>query len=507
MDSQFFYFFVLVSFFLSMLVALKMGKNLMKKAPAPNLPPGPWKLPIIGHIHHLLTSTPHRKLSDLAKTHGSLMQLQLGEISAIVVSSPEYAREIFKTHDVKFASRPNIVALEMLTYGFKDIGFSPYGNYWRQLRKICTIELLTQSRINSFRPIREEELSNLIKRIDLQQGLPVNITELVLTTMISIISRAAFGDKCKAQEQFASLGNIGSIGGGFEIIELFPSAKWLQLIFNQRPKLKRLHRQLDQILENIVIQHKEAKLKEKEGQTEAEDLVDVLLKFQGGDDSDQDISLTNNNIKAILLDMFGAGGDTSALSVVWAMAELVRDPRVMKKAQDEVREIYNMKGAFDESCMHELKYVKSIVKETLRLHPPGALLLPRECREACEIDGYHIPMKTKLIVNAWAIGRDPRYWTEPERFYPERFIGSSIDYNGNNFEYIPFGAGKRICPGSKFGLMSLELALAMLLYHFDWKLPNGMKCEDLDMTEKFGVTVKRKDDLYLIPIAPPSSMA
>jgi len=203
----------------------------------------------------------------------------------------------------------------------------------------------------------------------------------------------------------------------------------------------------------------------------------------------------------------GAGGDTSASTIVWAMSELVRDQRVMKKAQDEVREIFNMKGNVEENCINELTYLKSVVKETLRLHPPGPLLLPRECGQACEIDGYHIPIKSKVIVNAWAIGRDPKYWTEPERFYPERFIGTSIDYKGTNFEYIPFGAGRRICPGSTFGLINVELALALMLYHFDWRLPNGMKGEDLDMTEQFGATVKRKDDLYLIPTGPLPSVA
>ena len=202
-------------------------------------------------------------------------------------------------------------------------------------------------------------------------------------------------------------------------------------------------------------------------------------------------------------DVFGAGGETSATTINWAMAEMIRDPRVMKKAQDEVREVFNIKGRVDEICVDELKYFKLVVKETLRLHPPAPLLLPRESREACEINGYHIPVKSKVIVNAWAIGRDPKYWSEAERFYPERFIDRSIDYRGNNLEYIPFGAGRRICPGTTFGLVSVELTLAFLLYHFHWKLPMGMKNEDLDMTEEFGVTVRRKDDLYLIPVTSP----
>jgi len=202
---------------------------------------------------------------------------------------------------------------------------------------------------------------------------------------------------------------------------------------------------------------------------------------------------------ATFQDIFGAGGETSASTIDWTMVELVKDPRIMKKAQDEVREVFKMKGRVDENCINELNYLKLVVKETLRLHPPAPLLLPRECSQSCDINGYHIPIKTKVLVNAWAIARDPNYWTEPERFYPERFIDSDIDYKGSSFEYIPFGAGRRICPGSTFGLTNIELVLAMLLYHFDWKLPSGITGEEMDMTEEFGLTVRRKDDLLLCP--------
>ncbi|TKY47005.1 flavonoid 6-hydroxylase [Spatholobus suberectus] len=201
----------------------------------------------------------------------------------------------------------------------------------------------------------------------------------------------------------------------------------------------------------------------------------------------------------ILKDIFGGGSDTSSATITWAMTEMMKNPRIMEKVQAEVREVFDKEGKPNGSGIENLKYLKSVVNETLRLHPPGPLLLPRECGQACEINGYYIPVKSKVIVNAWAIGRDPNLWTEAERFYPERFIQSSVDYKGNNFEFIPFGAGRRMCPGITFGLSNVEYALAMLMYHFDWKLPNEMKNEDLDMTEIFGITVIRKDDLYLIP--------
>ena len=182
------------------------------------------------------------------------------------------------------------------------------------------------------------------------------------------------------------------------------------------------------------------------------------------------------------------------------MSELVKNPTVMLKAQTEIRSIFHGKKHVDEESVHELKYLKSVIKETLRLHPPVPLLLPRECSERCQIKGYEIPEKSKVIVNIWAIGRDPNYWIEAEKFLPERFLDSLVDFKGSDFQFLPFGAGRRICPGITFGMANVEVTLANLLYHFDWKLPNGGKPEELDMTESFGLAVKRKNDLHLVPV-------
>ncbi|KAK7377238.1 hypothetical protein VNO80_02660 [Phaseolus coccineus] len=497
---------LLFSFLFSMIVALKLGRNLKKTESSLNIPPGPWKLPVIGNIHHVLSSTPHRKLRHLAKIYGPLMHLQLGEIFIIVVSSPEYAKEIMKTHDVIFASRPQLLAAEIASYGYTNIAFAPYGSYWKKVRKICTMELFSPKRINSFQPIREEELSNLVKMVaSHDEGSPINLTQAVLSSLYNIISRAALGKKrSKDRDEFMSILEEGVLAsGGFDIGELFPSAKWLQLVTGLRPLLEKVHGKVDRILEDIVNEHREARSKAKEGHESEEDLVDVLLKFYDGNESNQDIRLTLNNIKAVIMDIFAGGVEPVATTINWALAEMIRNPRVMKKAQVEVREVFSEKGRVDEICLNELKYLKSVVKETLRLHPPAVFVVPRECGETCEIDGYHIPVKSKVLINAWALGRDPKYWSEAERFYPERFIDSSIDYKGSNFEYIPFGAGRRTCPGISFGLLNVELTLAVLLFHFDWKLPNGMKTEDFDMTEKFGVTVGRKNEICLIPVTSP----
>ncbi|TKY59969.1 cytochrome P450 family 71 protein [Spatholobus suberectus] len=198
--------------------------------------------------------------------------------------------------------------------------------------------------------------------------------------------------------------------------------------------------------------------------------------------------------------MFVGGTAAPTAVTVWAMSELMKNPKVMEKTQIEVRKVFDIKGYVDETDLGKCQYLNSVIKETMRLHPPEALLVPRENSEACLINGYQIPAKSKVIINAWAIGRDSKYWNEAEKFVPERFLDNSFDFSGTNFEYIPFGAGRRICPGAAFSMRNMLLSLANLLYHFDWELPNGANHQELDMTESFGLTVKKANDLCLMPI-------
>ncbi|CAJ2640006.1 unnamed protein product [Trifolium pratense] len=494
--------FTLFTIFLFMIIAIQI-RNLYKKYD-PNtkrIPPAPWKLPIIGNILNLVTTNPPKKLRDLSKIYGPLMHLQLGEVFFVVVSSPEVAREVLKTHDTIFASRPHLLAAEIAGYNSTDIAFSPYGDYWRQLRKICAIELLSSRRIKSLWPVRENEIRSLLRNIASNEGSEFNLTQEVISMVYTFTSKAAFGKKYLEQEEFISVvKQLIKLIGGFYIGDFFPSAKWIQNVSGMRRKIEKVSRQIDTIVEHIINDHKEASSRRaKEGVAETEeDLIDCLLKFEDNG-SNMDFHLTTDNIKAIIVDVFTAGGETAATTINWAMAEMIKDPRVLKKAQAEVREGFNRRGVVDEAAIEEFKYLKAIIKETLRLHPSVPLLLPRESGQVCEINGYHIPVKSRVIVNAWAIGRDPKYWIDPDKFYPERFIDSSIDFKGNNFEYIPFGAGRRICPGINYGLANVEQTLALLLYHFDWRLPNGMKNEELELKDEFGATMSRKDDLYLIP--------
>lgn len=229
-----------------------------------------------------------------------------------------------------------------------------------------------------------------------------------------------------------------------------------------------------------------------------EDLMDVLLRLKNSENLQ--FPITDINIKGVIYDMFTAGTDTSSATAEWAMSEIMRNPRVLAKAQAEVREICKGKATVEEADIVKMKYLKLVIKETLRLHPPIPLL-PRASRENRKVNGYMIPDKAQVLVNAWAIMRDPTYWDEPETFKPERFEDKNMEYMGTQFEYIPFGTGRRSCPGMTFGLANIELPLAHLLFNFDWKLPNGMMPEELDMDEIAGITVTRKNNLCLVATA------
>ncbi|KAI9116421.1 hypothetical protein K1719_012588 [Acacia pycnantha] len=467
------------------------------KKPSKPLPPGPPKFPLIGNLHQLAGSLPHRRLRDLANKYGPLMYLQLGETSNVVVTSPEIVREITKSHDQIFANRSKILAGDVFAYNSTDLFFSPYGSYWRLLRKICTLELFSMKRVQSFRKIREEEVSEVVKFIDEHEGSTVNLSKLIPLLTNSIVARAAFGKKTKNVEQILSKVDYAvQVGSGLTICDLYPSFKFLKAISWTRYKLAKAHREVDRLLGNIIDDHKAKKEIGDDGKAH-EDLVDVLLRVQKQNINDE-VTLTLDNLKAVILNVFVAGTETAATTLEFAISELMSHPEAMKEAQAEVRRVYGSKGHVDESELDQLKYVEAVIRETLRLHPPAPLLVPRESSESCEINGYEISAKTKVMINAWAIGRDPNYWNEADKFKPERFLNNSIDYKGGNLEFIPFGFGRRICPGISFAAPVLKLILSNLLYHFDWKLPNGTK--ELDMAEAFGATVSRKYDLCVVPI-------
>ncbi|KAM1296295.1 hypothetical protein ACFX2I_023156 [Malus domestica] len=504
--------------FVSLLVCILVIFWKRSRAGGLKSPPGPWKLPIIGNLHQMVGRLPHHIFRDLAKKHGPIMHLKLGQLEAVIISSPKAAREVLKIHELAFAQRPIVLATEVLSFGQGGIISAPYGDLWRSLRKVCMFELLSAKRVQSFRSIREEEAQNLVESIGSMshRGLAINFSDRCCSFANDVVSKAAFGKKCKDQKEFLSLlDEVNKLASGFDIPDLFPSLSFLGFVTGSIPALKDIQSKLGKILENIINDHKTKRSKrdlmirststttagnDKAEEGEEENFVDVLLKLK--ESNKAEFNFTTNQIKDIILDIFAAASETSATTIEWAMSELMKNPRIMKRAQAEVRQsVVQFEGkkgkVIEERDVKKLDYLKSVVKETLRLHSPLALL-PREARDTVQVGGFKLPVKSKVIINLWAMGRDPDIWgADAECFKPERFHGSSVDFKGFDFEFIPFGAGRRICPGMSFGVTVIELALAELLYHFDWKLANGMNPDELDMTESLGLTCKRKNALYL----------
>ncbi|XP_009344942.3 desmethyl-deoxy-podophyllotoxin synthase-like [Pyrus x bretschneideri] len=489
-------------FFTSLLVCILVIFWKQSRAGGLKSPPGPWKLPVIGNLHQMIGRLPHHTLRDLAKKHGPIMYLKLGQLDAVIISSAKGAREVLKTHELTFAQRPKVWAAEVISFGQSSSIFAPYGDLWRSLRKICVFELLSATRVQSFRSVREEEVWNLIESIGSMshEGLAINFRDRCCSFTSGVVSKAAFGKKCKDQKEFLSLlDEVNKLASGFDIPDLFPSLSFLGFITGSIPALKDIQSKLNTILERIINDHK-IKSNDK-ALKEEENFVDVLLKLK--ESNKVEFNFTTNHIKDMIMDMFSAGSETSATTLEWAMSELMRSPRIMRRAQAEVRQLVlqsegKKNKVIEERDVQKMDYLKSVVKETLRLHSP-APLLPREARDTVQIGGFKVQVKSKVIINAWAIGRDPEIWgADAECFKPERFHGSSVDFKGFDFEFTPFGAGRRMCPGMSFGVTMVELALAELLYHFDWKLANGMNPDELDMTESFGGVCKRENTLYLI---------
>ncbi|KAF2291933.1 hypothetical protein GH714_042275 [Hevea brasiliensis] len=422
-------------------------------------PPGPPGIPIIGNLHQL-GKLRHQSLWQFSKKYGPVMLIQLGRVPTLIVSSADAAKEVLKTHDLNTCSRPLLAGTGKLSYNYLDIAFTPYGDYWREMRKICVLELFSAKRVQSFQFVREEEVDLLINSISnfSSSATPVDLSEKILSLTANITCRAAFG------KSFQERG--------------FSHERFQEII----------HEGDDDHIQKRSKQHRQ------------EDFIDVLLEMGRFQTESAAIQLSQDHIKAILMNIFLAGVDTGAITMVWAMAELARHPRVMRKAQEEIRSCIGNKRTVSENDIDKLVYLKMVVKETMRLHPPSTLLVPRETMSKFSINGYEIQPKTRIQVNVWAIGRDPKIWRNPEEFFPERFIDNPIDFRGQHYELLPFGGGRRGCPGISMGIVTVELALANLLFCFDWKLPYNMKEEDLNMEEAAGLTTYKKEALMLVPI-------
>ncbi|KAL2553795.1 Cytochrome [Forsythia ovata] len=467
------------------------------------LPPSPPKLPVIGNLHQL-GLFPHRSLQALSKRYGPLMMIHLGRVPAVIVSTADAAREVMKNQDVIFSNRPKLSIIDKIIYDSKDIAFAPYGEYWRQVRSICVLQLLSNKRVQSFRRIREEEMSRMILKIrhlSSSSASYINLSDILVTLTNDIICRVALGRRYSDAEEstkFESmLKELAELLGTFNPGDYIPWLNWIKRVNGFEARVEKLARWFDDFFEGVVEEHRNR----KKGETnlndsgDETDLVDILLEIQRESNSSSPIE--TDTIKAVIFDIFAAGTDTTYTALEWAMAELLKHPKTMEKLQNEVRQVAGSKLEITEDDLEKMLYLKAVMKESLRLHPPLPLLLPRECTQDSAILGYDIAVGTRVIINSWAIARDPLSWENPEDFCPERFLNTEMDFRGLNFEYIPFGAGRRGCPGITFSIAVNELALAKLMLNFNLALPLEATERYCDMTEAPGNTVTKKFPLIV----------
>ncbi|XP_050204418.1 cytochrome P450 93B2-like [Mercurialis annua] len=462
-----------------------------------NLPPSPIALPIIGHLH-LLGPLIHQSFRDISLRYGPLFHLKLGSVSCIVASTPELAQEFLKTHELTFSSRKHSIAIANLTYN-SSFAFSPYGPYWRFIKKISTFELLGNRMMNQFLPVRTKELHNFLYGFyeKSKVGENVNVTEELIKFSNNVISQMMLGVRSSDSDSEAEtvrfvIREVTQIFGEFNVSDFI----WLFKNINFQGFRKRVDDifiKYDGLLERLITEREKQRNK-NEIKHQSFDFLDVMLDFM--EDENAEIKLTRDHIKALFLDFFTAATDTTAITLEWALAELIKNPQVLEKARDEINRVVGNKRIVQESDNSNLHYIQAILKETFRLHPPIPMLARKSIQD-CHINGYKIPANSLLFVNIWAIGRDSKYWKNPLSFEPERFLNSrKFDLRGQNYELLPFGSGRRSCPGIGLAMAELPTTLAAMIQCFDWTVLNPP-----DMTERPGLTAPRMHDLVCNPVA------
>ncbi|CAO2205066.1 unnamed protein product [Urochloa humidicola] len=478
-----------------------------RKSDGRRLPPSPpGCFPVLGHLP-LLGSLPHRKLQAMAATVGPVMLVRLGRVPAVVVSSAAAAKEALKTHDLAVSSRPGGPMIDRLMYGGYGVAFAPYGEGWRQARRVLVLHLLTQRAVLSFRRLREQEAAALVARVRAGGGVGVNLGDALISYTSSVLLHAAFGDDDssygldggrKLRDVFADFQEL--VGSG-TLGELVPWLAWVDTLRGVHAKAARTFEALDGLLERAIADRRQRRSgggrRETDGGGDGtpRNYVDVLLDVSEAEEEAGGTRIDTVAIKGILMDIFIGGTDTTSTTMEFAMAQLINHPDKLRRLQEEIRAVVGDDDRVTEDHLDKLSYyLESVIKESQRLHPPGAVVA-RETIEDFELLGYGVPRQTRVIINAWAIGRDPATWERADEFLPERFTDQ--DMVGQDFTSLPFGHGRRGCPGAGFSMPNIKLVLTSLLYHFDWELPAGEALK-VDMNEKYGLAIRLKKPLRLV---------
>ncbi|XP_059631091.1 cytochrome P450 81Q32-like [Cornus florida] len=466
-----------------------------------SLPPSPPSLPIIGHLH-LLKQPVHRTLQSLSQKYGEILLLRCGARNILLVTSPAAVEECFTKNDIVFANRPRLLAGKHFTYNYKTVIVAPYGDLWRNLRRVMTLEVLSPARLAPSSNIRQDQVRSLVSQLMQSYAsgarkveLKSKFTDLSFNVMTMIIAgKRYFGDDFEDVEEAKQFRDVirGTLdlSGVSNIGDFLPFLEWIDFQGYEK-KMRGLMIKMDKFLQKLVEEHRQVLLignKESDSDGSAKKtVVDNLLMMQEKDPE----FYTDEIIKGIMLVFLIAGSETSSSTMEWAMALLLNHPDVLKKARAEIDANVGLGCMLDEQNLPKLNYLHNIINEALRLYPPVPLLLPHEASNDCKVHGYDVPHGTMLMINAWAIQRDPELWVEPTRFIPERFEG----WNGEGYKLLPFGGGRRGCPGVAMANRVIGLALGALIQSFEWERVGG---EEIDMVEGLGLTMPKVKPLEAI---------
>lgn len=462
------------------------------------LPPGPTPLPLVGNLLSLRGNL-HHTLARLARAHGPVMTLKLGLTTAVVVSSRDAAREAFTKHDRRLAARAVPDSGRALGFSERSMVWLPSSDpLWKTLRGIVAANIFSPRSIAAVRGVRERKVYDMVSYFRGRAGQEVDVGQAVYGGVLNLVSSVLFSIDVvdvgaeSAQGLRVLVEELVEAIAKPNVSDLFPFLRALDLQGWRRWVARRLERAL-RVLDDIV----DRRLEDADASTHKHgDFLNSLLELVSTG------KIARHNVTTILFDMFAAGSDTIAITVEWAMAELLRNPSVMAKVRAEMEDTLGGKETIEEPDAANLPYLQAVVKEAMRLHPVAPILLPHQAVEdGVEIGGYAVPKGSTVIFNAWAIMLDPAAWERPDEFVPERFLErAEVDFRGKEFEFIPFGSGRRLCPGLPMAERVVPFILASLLRAFEWRLPDGVSPEELDVSERFTTTNVLAVPLRAVPV-------
>ncbi|KAL0719119.1 hypothetical protein Bca4012_068443 [Brassica carinata] len=475
-----------------------------KNAPGYDLPPSPPSLPIIGHFHFLFSSLTHKSLQKLSTKYGPLLHIRIFNVPVIVASSASVAYEIFKSHDVNVSSRGAVAIRESLVFGSYGIIHAPYGDYWKFMKKIIATKLLRPQTLERSRGIRAEELhrfyGSLVEKA--RNNESVGISREAMKLMNNTFCRMSMGrsfteENGEAEKVRVLVQESNALTKKRILASLLRRPLEILRVPLFKKEIMSVSDRFGELLERILVEHEE-KLEENHQDKDAMD--ELLAACQ---DEEAEYKITRNHIKALFVEQFIGGTDTSVQTTQWAMAEILNNHKVLDKLREEIDSAVGCSRLIQETDLPNLPYLQAVVKEALRLHPPGPLLV-RKFQEGCEIKGFYIPEKTLLVINAYAVMRDPDSWEDPDDFKPERFLSSKEDEKHQELKFLPFGGGRRGCPGGNLSQMFVGTAIGVMVQCFDWKIEGGK----VNMEEGVeGMNVSMMHPLKCVPVPRPQAFS